>query len=377
MLLKNLWPCFTAPIELFVTAGRKCRIKNVMTFYGHDCRDKMDNSTQSRYISRQIDMLRPHMTPGMTFPSLSTGWLLTVILSPIIALALGCRSTQPAGSAGASTSPREEWIAWQTKRHESIAGTNGWTTLVSRYWLPEGTTSVGADPTQQLVLPAGHAPSLVGVFTRTGKSVHFQAAPGAVVTVDGQAVSEQEMITDADENPTKLVIGKLTTVIIERGDRLGVRIRDPESPARLHFAGLQCFPYNPAWRLKGRFEAFPSVRKMRVPEASGGIEELVSPGAVVFHHEGVEYRLDVVEERGEKDYFVIFTDHSAGHSTYAAGRFLYVARPDAAGHVTIDFNRSYTPPCGFTPFATCPRPPQQNWLPFDIEAGERAPVEPN
>src|SRR5690349_22527006 len=41
------------------------------------------------------------------------------------------------------------------KRNESIAGTNGWTTLISRYWLSEGRTFAGADPTNQLVLPQG------------------------------------------------------------------------------------------------------------------------------------------------------------------------------------------------------------------------------
>jgi uncharacterized protein (DUF1684 family) len=37
----------------------------------------------------------------------------------------------------------------------------------------------------------------------------------------------------------------------------------------------------------------------------------------------------------------------------------------------IDFNRSYNPPCVFTPYATCPLPPPQNRLPFRVEAGEK------
>jgi hypothetical protein len=171
------------------------------------------------------------------------------------------------------------------------------------------------------------------------------------------------------------MIGSLSFVIIDRSGRLGVRIRDPESPTRLHFAGLKYFHYNPAWRIPGRFEPFLVARTLRVPDASGGTQEFPSPGQLVFSHAGQEFRLDVAEESGEDEYFVIFTDRSAGQSTYEAGRFLYVARPDAAGQVTIDFNRAYTPPCGFTPFATCPRPPPQNALSFPIEAGERKPVE--
>jgi uncharacterized protein (DUF1684 family) len=37
----------------------------------------------------------------------------------------------------------------------------------------------------------------------------------------------------------------------------------------------------------------------------------------------------------------------------------------------IDFNRAYNPPCVFTPFATCPLPPDGNRLAIRVEAGER------
>jgi uncharacterized protein (DUF1684 family) len=299
--------------------------------------------------------------------------LLTLLSILVGALVSYCHTTR--ASDQLNTEDPKDWIEWQQKRQESIAGTNGWATLISRYWLSEGRTFAGADPTNQLVLPRGRVPAFVGSFVRKRNSVRFEAAPGITATVGGIAVHESEMKTDASDQPTKMMIGPLSFVIIERGERLGVRTRDPESPSRLHFGGLRYFPYDPSWRIEGRFEAFPAPHAMRVPEASGGMQEFVSPGALVFSHAGKESRLDVAEEKGEDEYFVIFTDLTAGQSTYAAGRFLYVARPDASGHVTIDFNRAYTPPCGFTPFATCPRPPQQNHLPFEIKAGELAPPE--
>ena len=60
-----------------------------------------------------------------------------------------------------------------------------------------------------------------------------------------------------------------------------------------------------------------------------------------------------------------------GHETYGGGRFLYTGAPDADGHVIVDFNRSYNPPCVFSPYATCPLPWPANRLPVRIEAGER------
>ena len=271
--------------------------------------------------------------------------------------------------------PPADWLAWQKQRQESIAGTNGWTTLVALHWLPDGRTTVGADHTNQLVLPAGRAAGSVGVFLRLGRAVHFKAAPGVVAMVGGVATNELTMKSDASENPTKMTIGSLTFMVIERGERLGVRVRDPESPARLHFAGLKYFPYDPAWRIEGHFEPFTLMKIVRVPDASGGIQQLTSPGALVFIQAGQEYRLDAVQEAGEDEYFMIFKDRTTGDTTYGAGRFLYVPHADAAGRVTLDFNRAFNPPCGFTKFATCPRPPSQNALPFAIPAGERKPVE--
>lgn len=41
------------------------------------------------------------------------------------------------------------------------------------------------------------------------------------------------------------------------------------------------------------------------------------------------------------------------------------------GRVTVDFNRSYNPPCAFNEFATCPLPPSQNRLAIRVDAGEK------
>ena len=73
----------------------------------------------------------------------------------------------------------------------------------------------------------------------------------------------------------------------------------------------------------------------------------------------------------EKELFFVFKDRTTGEETYGAGRFLY-ADPPSPDRVVLDFNRAFNPPCAFTPFATCPLPPKQNWLPIRIEAGEKA-----
>jgi uncharacterized protein (DUF1684 family) len=285
----------------------------------------------------------------------------------------GCANERP--NDRAKHAPPPDWLAWQDKRRQAVAGTNGWTTLAGLHWLAEGRTTAGSDSTNRAVFPAGRAPGYVGTFVREGRRVHFEAAANGVATVDGLSVQKAELQTDAEGHPTRLSVGDLSVVIIERGDRIGLRVRDPQAPARLHFTGLKYFPFDPNWRLEGRFEPSLPSRTLRVADVLGGMKEFPSPGSIAFQYRGVPYRLDVAVEPDEEDYFVMFHDLTAGQSTYPSGRFLYVQKPDTQGRVIVDFNRAYTPPCGFTTFATCPLPPRQNWLPLAITAGELAPAD--
>jgi uncharacterized protein (DUF1684 family) len=49
---------------------------------------------------------------------------------------------------------------------------------------------------------------------------------------------------------------------------------------------------------------------------------------------------------------------------------MYVPLP-VDGHVQLDFNKAYNPPCALNDFATCPLPPFQNRLKLRVEAGEK------
>jgi uncharacterized protein (DUF1684 family) len=282
------------------------------------------------------------------------------------AFGLGCRTD-------GNVEAKRDWLEWRSKRLESVAGSNGWTTLVARHWLHDGPNSVGSSLTNEFVLDPGRAPTVIGTFFRDGQRVRFESAPRISAVIEGRPIVTAQLISDASNSPTRLEVGALTFIVIERGERIGVRVRDPNAPARKEFKGIKCFPYNERWRLAGRFEAFPSSKTMRVDDVTGATQELVSPGVVVFNYGGKEYRLQAVEEAGEKDLFIILRDQTAGDTTYASGRFLYVPRPEPDGRIVIDFNRTYTPPCAFTRFATCPLPPPQNWLPFALQAGELKP----
>jgi uncharacterized protein (DUF1684 family) len=83
----------------------------------------------------------------------------------------------------------------------------------------------------------------------------------------------------------------------------------------------------------------------------------------------------VVEDPQGRSLLFILRDTTSTSSTYPGGRFLHTQIPDHGldqpGTLVLDFNRLENPPCAYTPYATCPLPPQKNRLNVSIEAGEK------
>jgi uncharacterized protein (DUF1684 family) len=148
-------------------------------------------------------------------------------------------------------------------------------------------------------------------------------------------------------------------------------VKDRLHPARSHFAGLQYFPIDLTKRFNAKFEPYNPPKIIPIANVLGMVDNMTSPGALVFEVDGKTYRLDPVLEKGSKQLFIIFADKTAGKETYGAGRYLYADPPDVNGRVIVDFNKAHNPSCAFTKYATCPLPPRQNRLPFRIEAGEK------
>lgn len=265
---------------------------------------------------------------------------------------------------------QDEIREWQSRRLKKLLAEDGWTTLVGLFWLEPGENTFGRATDNRLAMDYPGMPEQVGTFQMAGREVRFMAAPDAKVFHQGRPVSAiGPLADDSALAPTVLAVGSLSFYLIERSGRLGIRVKDSRADARVHFRGLEYFPVDPNWRLAARFEPYSPARKIPITTVLDMQEEMPAPGALVFEVDGQSYRLDAVLEAGERDWFVMFADATNGKQSYGAGRFLYVA-PPANGKTVIDFNKSYTPPCAFSAFATCPLPPPQNRLPIAVTAGE-------
>lgn len=275
--------------------------------------------------------------------------------------------------APARTSPYQaELEKWRADRETRLKADGGWLTVAGLFWLKEGVNRFGTDPTVEIVLPAGSAPPRAGAFQFKDGTTTVSIEPGVTVTAGGKPVTTMEVRPDSTDEPDVLSLGALTMIVIKRGERFGVRLKDMNSPARKAFSGLTWFPIDPAYCVTARFVPYDPPREIPIPTVLGTTETMKSPGAVVFTLNGQELRLDpVLEDPDATDLFFIFRDRTSGKETYPPGRFLYTDLPKD-GTVVLDFNRAYNPPCAFTPYATCPLPPPQNRLSARIEAGERS-----
>jgi uncharacterized protein (DUF1684 family) len=239
------------------------------------------------------------------------------------------------------------------------------------FWLQEGENRFGSDPKAPVLLPAHSSPAQAGIFRVHAGKVTVEVAPGVAVTLAGKPVTKADLHADVPGPADVLALGRLRFFVIERSGKLAIRLRDLDAPTRKTLPPLRWFPVRHEYRVVGKFVAHPAPKKLAIPNVLGLVDEMVSPGVVVFQLQGQELKLEAVwEEPGAKELFFIFRDRTSTHETYGAGRFFYADNPDAQGQVIIDFNKAYTPPCAFTRFATCPLPPRQNQLPLRIEAGE-------
>lgn len=258
---------------------------------------------------------------------------------------------------------QEAWQRWKERRYDELAGPESWLGLTGLFWLEHGANAVGSGEDAVVRLPAG--PQRLGVlYWETDGRVFWQLEGG----------SREELQSDRQGSPTVVDWQNMSFFLVDRDNRLAARVRDRHWAAQRPFAGLDYFSFDPAWQIEANWLVFPEPLVMEVPNVSGELKTVAVTHRAVFDIDGQSLSL-LPMSIGEKDVFFVFRDRTSGRDSYGAGRFLRVPRPVEGGQtIMLDFNRCFNPPCAFTPFATCPLPPPENWLPIEVRAGEKKPV---
>jgi len=158
----------------------------------------------------------------------------------------------------------------------------------------------------------------------------------------------------------------------------GLRRWDAHSPAIEAFTGIDAYPYDPAWVVTGRYTPLDEGHTVAFEHLrdNGRTRDLAVPGRIDVEIDGQPYALHAFDDGGTL--LLVFADTTNGSETYGAGRFVFVERAAdgfaTAGEVTIDFNRAFVPPCGFSDQYNCPFPPASNRLAVAVRAGEKLPL---
>ena len=261
--------------------------------------------------------------------------------------------------------------SWAQREARLIAD-DGWLTLTGLYWLEPGPNTVGSSPEAAVLLPEGAAPNHVGVLelSEDGR-VTLKPSLTGELTVNGEPAEACELASDATGAPDQLRAGRVLFYLIARGDRIGVRVKDPEAPARHDFEGLDHFPVDPAFRIIATLDRYPKPREVAIPTVIGEPSMMLAPGLLRFEINGEAVSLEpYISTPDDRNLFVVFRDSTSSDTTYGAGRFLDAELAEESNEVILDFNLATNPPCAFTPFATCPLPTPENTLFVAIKAGE-------
>jgi uncharacterized protein (DUF1684 family) len=263
----------------------------------------------------------------------------------------------------------QEIESWRTARVKQLTKPDGWLTLIGLHFLQAGENTVGSAEGNSIRLAKGpaHWASLTMADDGRVKAVF---TPGVGTKVNGEEALASALKDDSHGPSDVVSAGSLSFLVIDRGGKKALRVRDSEADARTHFLGLDYFPIDPSWRIDAAWVPFEKPREVPMRDVLGNVSSALILGKAVFTRDGKTIELLPIQEDPDGVLFFVISDETSGKETYAAARFLYAA-PAVDGQVHLDFNKAQNPPCAFTPFATCPLPPKENQIPLAVTAGEK------
>lgn len=261
---------------------------------------------------------------------------------------------------------RKEIEDWRAQLNTNIRKENGWLALAGLFWLKLGKNEFGSSAKCKVQLPA-RLPASIGVLEYNGRTVTLQANAGQVIDINGKPHNYAILEPDISENPSFVTLEDVRFIVIQRGNRTGIRVWDNRREERKTFPARTWFNIDENFRIPAVYTAYDHPKKVFFPGVMGEKSEFPVEGYLSFEFDGKRHQLDANKEDGG-NLFIRFWDPSSRDETYPTGRYLVADVED--GNLFIDFNKAYSPPCSITDFATCVFAPEQNHLDFRVTAGE-------
>ena len=275
----------------------------------------------------------------------------------MVFLMAGCATLDP---VVIDSEYEDRWEQWKTQLNQNRIK---YVQLFGLVKINPGINQIGAGTSNEIQLPYPGMPDYLGTLTFDGETMAFASNPDLEVTLDDQAVQSLDLSFDSKGYSQTLHYKSFNWFINKRKDGHYFRIRDQKNPSVDNFQGFDFYSASSKWIIKADYQTFNPIKIEKVPNVLGTTLPLKFVGYYTFEVNGQSYQLDALEGG-----FIMFSDLTNGQSTYE-WRYMYL--DPQVKPLYLDFDTSYNPPCSYSKYTTCDKPPQQNILPFPIEAGEK------
>ena len=190
--------------------------------------------------------------------------------------------------ANQSESHRQSIEAWRASRHERLASSDGWLTLVGLEWLKDGENRVGSAEDNDIRLTGG--PAYWGSVVLQDDQLSFESADKQSVSVNGESLLQAELVYDTQGKPTIVASDTLSFYVIYR-ESFGLRIKDSQAPALLNFKQVENYDIDESWRINGRFISAEEGTTIEIVNVLGHVSESPVFGAFEFDMNGETHSL--------------------------------------------------------------------------------------
>ena len=171
----------------------------------------------------------------------------------------------------------------------------------------------------------------------------------------------------------------LTELSLERTMKDSSMLTDPHSPfnrdPKAGYAKLNYYEPVSKFIFTSKLYKYDTIDTVDVYGTRGELRRVLKLGYVELNYGSDEHTVNVYKAFGRDGtayYSIWFTDKTTGKETYGVGRYLDFEYQDDPEHIyTVDFNKAYNPYCAYSAEFTCPIPREEDYIDFEIKAGEK------
>jgi uncharacterized protein (DUF1684 family) len=147
--------------------------------------------------------------------------------------------------------------------------------------------------------------------------------------------------------------------------------RDPKA----EYAKLNYYEPDGEFIFTSKLYEYDTIDTVDVFGTRGELRRVIKLGYFELNYRNNEHKVNMYKAFGRDGtpyYSIWFTDKTTGKETYGVGRYLDFEKEVDPDHIyTIDFNRAYNPYCAYSAEFTCPIPREEDYIDFEIKAGEK------